>query len=80
MVPGGEWTEAEFSILLENNKISDAVLAGKLPGRSAQEIAAVRDMIHEYHSSARVTGMPLHVVIPRLKRGSWTCPRCSKKA
>lgn len=79
MVPVGEWTEAEFYILLDNSKLSDAVLAGKLPGRSAQDISAVRDLVHEYHSGSHITGIPMRVIIPRLKRGGWTCNRCGKK-
>jgi hypothetical protein len=79
MVSGAEWTESEFSILIDNSKLSDGVLVGKLPGRSQQEIASVRDIVHEYHTGAHITGMPMRVIIPRLKRGSWTCNRCGKK-
>ncbi|MBI2957564.1 MAG: hypothetical protein HYY32_01855 [Chloroflexi bacterium] len=79
MIPGAEWTEAEFTILLDNPKLSDAVLAGKLPGRTTQDIAAIRDMVHEYHDSAHIAGLPMRVAIPRLKRGAWTCARCGKK-
>lgn len=79
MSPGGEWNEAEFSVLLDNSKLSDAVLAGKLPGRSIQDVAAVRDLVHEYHVGTHVSGMPMRVIIPRLKRGGWICARCGKK-
>ncbi|HLC23579.1 MAG TPA: hypothetical protein VJL08_03980 [Dehalococcoidia bacterium] len=79
MVPGTEWNEAEFSILLDNSRLSDAVLAGKLAGRSLQDIAAVRDIVHDYHIGAHISGMPIRVIIPRLKRGSWTCARCGNK-
>ncbi|GEM_PF-3978433 len=79
MVQGAEWTELEFAIALDSNRLSDAVLAAKLPGRTVQEVAAVRDIIHEYHTSAHITGMPMRVVIPRLKRGGWTCSRCGNR-
>ncbi|MDO8473340.1 MAG: hypothetical protein Q7T05_05925 [Dehalococcoidia bacterium] len=79
MVTGAEWSEAEFAVMMDNSKLSDPVLAGKLPGRSVQEIAAVRDIIHDYHTGTHVTGLPMRVIIPRLKRGSWTCQRCGKK-
>ena len=79
MVPGAEWSEPEFAILLDSNRLSDPVLAGKLPGRDVQEIGSVRDMIHEYHANADIAGLPMRVVIPRLKRGGWTCSRCGQR-
>ncbi|MDD4984258.1 MAG: hypothetical protein PHQ43_00515 [Dehalococcoidales bacterium] len=83
-----EWSEAEFAILLENPQLSDAVLAYKLRGRDAQEVAELRDMLHVYHSQAQISEVQMRVAVPRLvqmkfalsrlKRGAWTCSRCPK--
>lgn len=88
MTQNREWSEAEFTILLENHGLSDTVLAYKLRGRSSQEVSELRDMLHVYHTQAKVSEVQMRVAVPRLvqmkfalprlKRGSWTCPRCPR--
>jgi hypothetical protein len=71
------WTAEEFETLLRNASLSDAVLAGRLPGRTAGAVGVVREAVHRYHS-AGIDDMLSEVMRRRLKsrNGTTMCSKC----
>jgi hypothetical protein len=75
--PSPPWTAEEFDTLLRNASLSDAVLAERLPGRTAGAVGVVREAVHRYHS-AGTDDMLSEVMRRRLRSRSRTtmCSKC----
>jgi hypothetical protein len=46
-----EWTRFEFALLVDHPQLDDRELAQHLLGRTAEEIAAVRQGVHAFHGN-----------------------------
>ena len=72
------WSPEEFEFLLQRPQLTDEELRDQMPTRSGA-ITLVRNFIHSFHTGGDVSGLSKSMMIPRLNRGSWTCPRCGEK-
>jgi hypothetical protein len=77
MTYASEWTQREFSKLLDHAALSDEEMARSLPGRSVSAVATVRAGLDDNHrggGSGILSEMMLGVIARR--RGGTTCPTC----
>jgi len=72
------WSPEEFEFLLQRPQLTDEELRAQMPTRSGA-ITLVRNFIHSLNIGGNVSGLSKSMMVPRLKRGSWTCPRCGEK-
>jgi len=73
-----EWTNKEFKTLLQKPKLTNEQLHNVLTSRSVGAINALCSFIHSYHIGGDISGLA-NMMINRLKKGSWECPKCHEK-
>jgi len=76
MTRGREYTEEEFGVIVHYPEFSDEDLAQRLD-RTAGATGAVRNFMHNYHLGYDISGLS-QMMISRLQKGGWTCPRCGE--
>lgn len=75
------WSESEFGIVVNGYGLSVGESKWRLPRRSSEAIAVVRNGIHGYHSEGKFISALSKMMLQYLKdrRGSLTCPKCGAK-